>query len=778
MLTRRFSRFIPYLLVSLIAIPAMWPFLVNPSLPAATDAELHIFRLAELSRLLRAGAIYPRWSPNFYFGYGYPIFNYYAPFSYYVGFLFDILPGIDPVGATKAVFLLGLLLGGWGTFGYVRLLWGDRAGYIAAALFLYAPYIQYIDPHARGVLAESLSLGLFPVVIWRFEQLRRERNRFNFVTAALALSAMVLSHNLMAMIGSGILLVWIVWELSTTGPQSEEDGSAAAPRVATLSVSGWPLVTAFGIGLLLAMFFWLPVGLERNAVNLDTLVGEEGSHFAFSNHFLSWGELLSPSLRPDWGATEPAYRFNIGLVQSVLTLLAIVLWITNRLFGRYGSAIYREDKKETSQFLFWLLALGGLLFLLFPISTFVWRSVPVMPFIQFPWRLLGPIAFLVAVLGGYVVRSRPAVWLVVPPLLLLAMPLVQVRPWEPFGPTDIAAVAFQETRGRWLGTTSTADFLPATVEVIPNPEPLVMDVLRQNGVPERINRYTVPDDATIEFEPAGPLHFRYRIETPKPFQFRLYLFQFPGWTISLNHVEIEPDLGRPEGFIVVPLEAGTHVVEARFGSTPARRLGWGLSFLGLASLAAIALIGFAPAQALPRSRNTSLSLMSGAEIAVSILLLFSLFSVFNDVWRFESRPGEAVVASNRLAVNFGDQILLLGGDVAGQFGPGEVVDVTLYWQAQGELDIDYQVFVHLLKLDGSIVAQSDKLNPGDFPTGRWPTERYVRDPHQISLPDTLPQGAYRLTVGLWVQDEGWRLPVFDEAGQRRGDVYELRRYLE
>ena len=50
------------------------------------------FRLAELSYLLRGGEFYPRWAPNFYHGYGYPIFNYYAPLTYYLGSLIELLP--------------------------------------------------------------------------------------------------------------------------------------------------------------------------------------------------------------------------------------------------------------------------------------------------------------------------------------------------------------------------------------------------------------------------------------------------------------------------------------------------------------------------------------------------------------------------------------------------------------------------------------------------------------------------------------------------------------
>ena len=68
-----------------------------------------------------------------------------------------------------------------------------------------------------------------------------------------------------------------------------------------------------------------------------------------------------------------------------------------------------------------------------------------------------------------------------------------------------------------------------------------------------------------------------------------------------------------------------------------------------------------------------------------------------------------------------------------------------------------------------LAAQSDHLNPGDFPTRRWPTDKYVRDVHTFTLPADLPPGEYTIKTGLWVQAEGWRLPVLDAAGQQIGD---------
>ncbi|MFW6082470.1 MAG: hypothetical protein ACOC8C_00305, partial [Chloroflexota bacterium] len=51
---------------------AAGPFLARPALPRHTDAELHVYRTAELNRLVEEGIPYPRWAANLYLGYGYP----------------------------------------------------------------------------------------------------------------------------------------------------------------------------------------------------------------------------------------------------------------------------------------------------------------------------------------------------------------------------------------------------------------------------------------------------------------------------------------------------------------------------------------------------------------------------------------------------------------------------------------------------------------------------------------------------------------------------------
>ncbi len=768
----RLNRLDPgYLVVFAICLLAIWPFLSRASLPQETDAELHIFRVVELSYLVRGGEWYPRWAPNFYHGYGYPIFNYYAPLAYYLALPIELMPGLDAVDGVKFVFVLALLLAGLGMYGFVRDNWGRPAGYVAAAVYVYAPYVQYIDPHARGVLAESLSLGLFPLALWALDRLRRGATVGRWVTAVFLTGALLLSHNLMGMFFFGMLLAWAGWSM-VNGQWS----------MVKRQMSILPLA-ALGLGFLLSAFFWLPVLLERNAVNLNTLIGA-GDNYDFRTHFLSWGELLTYTRRLDWGATEPLFVFNLGVAQWLLGGLGVLMLLLRRVRQPWHVA-------------FFALSLTAVLFLMLPVSTFVWERLPFLPYFQFPWRLLGAAAATLAVLAGAGVaallawRNWPhkvaggitAVAVSLP--LLLALPLTQPAPWPDFGPASTLRMSLIENTGRWLGTTSTADYVPATVDIIPSRQEAVVSAFAANLPLDRVNRPTLPEGTTVQAQELTPLHFRYVTDSPRNFRLRLFLFDFPGWTVRLDGEAIETELGRPEGFIVIPVPAGQHVVDVRFQDTPARALAWGIS--GLALLATL-VVGFRIGDfglgisdsTIPNSQFTiynsqfkiSDGLVLSVVLAITAVALFILSPL--GVLRIHSQNYVAEPAQTAVFADFGAQIALIGFDASAQQArPGDDLRVTLYWQAQTALEINYQVFVHVLAPDGFLSAQSDKINPGDYPTRRWPLDKYVRDEHTIHLPEGLAPGRYRVVAGLWSAADGWRLPVLGADGAQTGDNYLL-----
>ena len=171
--------------------------------------------------------------------------------------------------------------------------------------------------------------------------------------------------------------------------------------------------------------------------------------------------------------------------------------------------------------------------------------------------------------------------------ILLGLPLSQPRPWPDFGEVNHLRMTLIENTGRWLGTTSTADYVPATVDTLPSRKGSVVAQFGVGKPPDRVNYATLPDGATVETETVRPLLTRYTVNTPKKMPLRLFLFDFPGWQARVDGQPVETELGRPEGFLVIPVPAGEHTVEVEFGSTPARNLAWVISLLSLAATTAL-----------------------------------------------------------------------------------------------------------------------------------------------------------------------------------------------
>jgi hypothetical protein len=255
---------------------------------------------------------------------------------------------------------------------------------------------------------------------------------------------------------------------------------------------------------------------------------------------------------------------------------------------------------------------------------------------------------------------------------------------------------------------------------------------------------------------------------------RLFQFDFPGWQVTIDGQPATTELAKPEGFIVVLVPEGQHVVDVRFGGTPARSLAWAISAF---SLLVAAVYGWALNQrraaqvvdqedAMPWRGQSVWPATATAGVMTAVFLLLQPLGLFH----YESTGLTLDRPVTATDVNFGDQIALLGFDpLTEHLSPGDTLPLSLFWKALRPLTIDYQAFVHIFDASGNLVAQADRLNPGEFPTRRWPLDKYVPDLYTIPLPDDLPPGQYSVATGLWVQSEGWRLPVFSAEGEPIAD---------
>lgn len=126
-----------------------------------------------------------------------------------------------------------------------------------------------------------------------------------------------------------------------------------------------------------------------------------------------------------------------------------------------------------------------------------------------------------------------------------------------------------------------------------------------------------------------------------------------------------------------------------------------------------------------------------------------------------------------LPVDLGHVIAFLGHDrSADAVGPGEMLEVVLYWRLLRRPDHHCSMFAHLLDSQSRIVAEYD-------------ANRYVADfwneqggelllsyfPLRVN-PDT-PPGEYRFEIGVYDQATGERLPVID-GGEEVADRLLLR----
>lgn len=135
-----------------------------------------------------------------------------------------------------------------------------------------------------------------------------------------------------------------------------------------------------------------------------------------------------------------------------------------------------------------------------------------------------------------------------------------------------------------------------------------------------------------------------------------------------------------------------------------------------------------------------------------------------------TRKFEIPSIGHHLGTNFDAQVSLLGYDLdLSQAGEGGPVYLTLYWQAQREMETAYKVFVHLLNESGQIVTQVDREpQAGEAPTTGWLAGEVVVDEIEIPVTDALVT-TRSIAIGLYDPSSGKRLPMLDTDGSVFGD---------
>jgi 4-amino-4-deoxy-L-arabinose transferase-like glycosyltransferase len=121
--------------------------------------------------------------------------------------------------------------------------------------------------------------------------------------------------------------------------------------------------------------------------------------------------------------------------------------------------------------------------------------------------------------------------------------------------------------------------------------------------------------------------------------------------------------------------------------------------------------------------------------------------------------------------NFGEKLRLRGFDPPPTTThPGDLLPVTVYWEALAPMDTRYRAFMHLVGPDGALYGQHD-----DDPACRLLTtdmRPMQRSSRQFRLPvnPAAPPGDYQVIFGLYHPVTGERLPIrHNQTGHVAGD---------
>lgn len=736
------------LLAGLFILPAALP-LFHPTLTHSADGLLHLYRVMALAQAITQGHVWVRWLPDLAFGYGFPLFVFYAPLAYYLTALLSLLPGVTTVAAFNASVGLAMLLAAVGAYLLASELFGPRAGVLSAVAYGYAPF-QLHNALFRGGLPAVWAMAAFPLAFWLFTRLINRPSRRGLAASAFVLGAALLMHNTLSLLFGPLLALYLLLMLLAQFWRNRSWRPAAFTLAALLLGAG------------LAAFFLLPATLEKEFAQVQRVITSPDFDFRFN--FVSLGQLLALPQPANTGLLNPTTPLTLGPMQLILAAAGVVAGLT---------ALRRQTLPAPTviaTLTFALAALGASIFMMLPVSQPVWERLPLLAFVQFPHRLLGPAALAVALLAGLAVAALPprAGLLLtaagVTLIFLASAPLLypRYRTDQPARPTPLDMFAYEHRTGA-IGTTSFGEYLPIWVTQNPPDSPLE-EQYQRGGPIDRLARDYLPAGAAITSAQFGFNTAKIELTAAQPWQAIFNTFYFPGWqaTIDGQPAAVQPVTER--GLLAVAIPAGQHRLRLEFTETPLRQTANLISIISLLLIGALAITGpkprpaAAPAAGFTPPHRLALAGLALLLIAAKLIYLDNFSSPLKIQFDDQGQTGLPAQVSRR--VNFGDQIWLLGYSLAPTTAPaGQNFKLTAYWQAQQPLTADYSALAQLVDADGHLYAGQDNLHPGALPTGQWQPWGFVQDDHTIAAPPGLPPGDYFIAVGLYHPRTWARLPV-------------------
>lgn len=539
--------------IVLLATIVILPVFVK-GFPAGFDAVRHYRWTTQFIDAIRDGAIYPRWLPSANEGQGSPVPLYYPPLSFYVAAAFSTVSG-NTLRAIELSCWLALALSGLTMYALSRSVLSAAPSFAAAALYMLAPY-HLLDLYQGASPSEFWAFVWPPLLLLAINRVHRGAGLSGVGFLAVGYALMILTHVPVAFLTT---LALAIYSLSLTRKP------ATLIRIA--------LGGALGAGA--AAIFLIPVLFETRYILLffkfdyrDYFLFEHLRGAFTSTRFPVDSSVGSYLLDTDFVAVAPLVLFLCG---------SVLIWINRREVR----ALKQNSKWSVVVLAIWVVT-GFSLLMTTRLSAPIWRTIPGLSFLFYPWRWLVigslgaaliPVFALRELKGELKWRALKIGALVVAIIFNLAIGVLMIwrAPHDPKGLEEgLLRRDTREYRPIWWDGQLRSELWRTPARVDSGHCQVV--ALDDVGIKQSYS-VTATTESVITLRP-------------------LY---FPGWVAAVNGKPVTIRPGE-EGNIQFTLEPGTHALTLAFEDTWPRSLGKAISAISCLILICVLYLGRRRAQ--------------------------------------------------------------------------------------------------------------------------------------------------------------------------------------
>lgn len=532
-----------YGVVTLVGFVLTLPLILYGLPVASADGVYHAIYYTNFAEQLWSGDLYPRWLSGMNGGLGSPTFFYYPPLAYYLTSLFkpffvNDANGWYQLGISSS---LGLVASGLCAYLWLERISDGKSALIAALLYMLMPYHLTYDLYGRGAFAEFWAFVWMPLILYFVGRVIRDQ-QLAVVGLAVSFALLIMTHLLTTLM---FTLVPICYAFYMAEPRRRI-------RVAGIAIGAMFL----GVGLSAA--YVVPAMTTQDFVLIDKM---KSGYVYYENWFLPLNLHIDGSLRYFW------MIFQVG----GLALLAFII-------GRLGLTITR--KRELT---FWTVILMSSIFMMLPLSKFIWKFIPALQMLQFPWRFNTVLCIAALPLLALAVSSiRPPysrfmagalVWAIF--ISLLWIHDVGKKAWQSFS-TQVTQPDLVAAKNKTLKLNiDTIGFRPRWS--------LAKESLELESLLQRIG-YSVEGLTKVNIvEGTGtavvnkwePREIAFQIDTPTGISLTVSQFYYPGWTARLTgepyNLLVQPS--PRDGLVNISVPSGRHQLLLRLERNRAEYIG-------------------------------------------------------------------------------------------------------------------------------------------------------------------------------------------------------------